>query len=156
MGLQMARRFWEQDDGIFGGHLWSRSLQVGEFSYPSNDYFSKKGVLLGFYGNGGLANLMDQPVAARVEHVLAQSSKVHPQVRAEFERAYAVWWEKVPFSLGAYGRTPAASLLAQLGKPDGRLYIGCAGASPRPAWLEGGIQAAWRTIEALHARAMRA
>ena len=155
MGLQMRRRFWEQDDGIFGGHLWSRSLQLGEFSYPSNDYFSNKGILLGFYGNGGMADLDDRPVAARVEHVLTQASKVHPQMRVEFERAYAVWWEKVPYSLGAYGRTPGQRLLQQLSEPDGRLYIGCAGASSRPAWIEGGIEAAWRTIELLHERAMR-
>ena len=31
MGLQMRRRFWEEDDGIFGGHLFGRSLQLGEF-----------------------------------------------------------------------------------------------------------------------------
>ena len=155
MGLQMGRRFWEEDEGIFGGHLWSRSLQIGEFSYPSNDYFSKKGVLLGFYGNGRMAGLWDQSIQARVGHVLTQSSKVHPQMRAKFEHAYAVWWEKIPYSLGAYGRTPAPSLLAQLSKPDGRIYVGCAGASQRPAWIEGGIQAAWRTVEALHERAMR-
>lgn len=156
MGLQMRRRFWEQDDGIYGGHLWSRSLQVGEFSYPSNDYYSKKGVLLGFYGSGGMAELADQPVAARVEHVLRQVSKVHPQMRPEFEHAYAVWWDKVPYSLGAYGRTPPQSLLERLSRPDRRLFVGCAGASSRPAWLEGGIQAAWRTVEQLHERAMRA
>jgi len=156
MGLQMRRRFWEQDDGIFGGHLWSRSLQLGEFSYPSNDYFSKKGILLGFYGNGGMAGLTDQPVISRVEHVLRQASKVHPQMRQEFQHAYAVWWEKIPFSLGAYGRTPGQDLLTRLSRPDGRFYIGCAGASSRPAWIEGGIQAAWRTVELLHERAMRA
>ena len=156
MGLQMGRRFWEEDDGIFGGHLWSRSLQLGEFSYPSNDYFSKKGILLGFYGNGGMAGLSDTSVEARVRHVLTQSSKVHPQMREELESAYAVWWEKIPYSLGAYGHTPAPSLLAQLSKPDGRFYVGCAGASQRPAWLEGGVQAAWRTVKTLHERAMRA
>jgi len=101
MGLQMARRFWEEDEGIFGGHLWSRSLQLGEFSCPSNDYFSKKGVVLGFYGNGEMAGLSDQSIEARVGHVLTQSSKVHAQMREEFESAYAVWWEKVPYSLGA-------------------------------------------------------
>ena len=74
MGLQMRRRFWEEDDGAFGGHLWSRSLQLGEFSYPSNDYFSPKGVLLGFYGDGHLAGLAEQTVSARVEHVLARLS----------------------------------------------------------------------------------
>ena len=51
MGLAMKRRFWEEDDQIFGGHLYS-NLPLGEFSYPSNDYFSKKGVLLGLYVNG--------------------------------------------------------------------------------------------------------
>jgi len=156
MGLQMRRRFWEEDEGIYGGHLWSRSLQIGEFSYPSNGYFTRKGVLLGFYGNGRMAGLSDLPVQGRVEHVLTQSSKVHPQMREEFESAYAVWWEKIPYSLGAYGRTPPPSRLAQLSKADGRIYIGCAGASQRPAWLEGGIQAAWRTVELLHERAMRA
>ena len=76
--------------------------------------------------------------------------------REESESAYAVWWEKIPYSLGAYGRTPAPILLAQLGKPDDRIYVGCAGARERPAWIEGGIQAAWRTVDALHERAMRA
>lgn len=49
MGLQMKRRFWEEDDRIFGGHLYS-NLPLGEFSYPSNGYFGDKGVLLGSTG----------------------------------------------------------------------------------------------------------
>ena len=155
MGLQMRRRFWEEDDGIFGGHLFGRSLQLGEFSYPSNGYFTDKGVLLGFYGGGNTAGLDEKSVAGRIEHVLTQASKVHPQMREEFETAYAVWWEKVPYSLGAYGRTPPEDRLAQLSKADGRIYMGSAGASSRPAWLQGAIQSAWRTVESLHERAMR-
>jgi monoamine oxidase len=101
MGLQMKRRFWEEDDGIFGGHLYS-DLPFGEFSYPSNDFFAPKGVLLGFYGGGRQANLHEAPVKARIEHVLTHGSKVHPQMRAEFETAYCIWWEKIQYSLGAY------------------------------------------------------
>ncbi|MCH7473933.1 MAG: flavin monoamine oxidase family protein [Gemmatimonadetes bacterium] len=152
MGLQMKRRFWEEDDEIFGGHIFGRSLELGEFSYPSNDYFTEKGVLLGFYGSGGTAGMADMPFAGRIEHVLTQASKVHPQMREEFETAYCVWWDKVPYSLGAYGRTPAPEQLEQLSKADGRIYMGSAGASTRPAWIEGAIQSAWRTIEALHER----
>ncbi|HUF74747.1 MAG TPA: flavin monoamine oxidase family protein [Longimicrobiales bacterium] len=152
MGLQMARRFWEEDEGIYGGHLWSRSLQLGEFSYPSNGYFGPKGVLLGYYGSSAQAGLADMPVAGRVEHVLRQASKVHPQMREEFESAYAVWWEKVPYSLGGYGRTPSRDLLARLGVPDGRIFMGSAGASSDPAWLEGAVESGWRALEALHAR----
>ena len=155
MGLQMRRRFWEQDDGIFGGHLWSRSLELGEFSYPSNDYYTQKGVLLGYYGSGAQAGLADLTVAGRIDHVVSQASKVHPQMRQELESAYAVWWDKVPFSQGAYGRSPSADARAQLAKADGRLYFGSAGTGSRPAWLEGAIQAAWRTVETLHQRVMQ-
>lgn len=152
MGLQMARRFWEEDEGIFGGHLWSRSLQLGEFSYPSNGYFGQKGVLLGYYGSSAQAGLADMSVAGRVEHVVRQASKVHPQMRQELESAYAVWWEKVPYSLGGYGRTPSRDLLERLSVPDGRVYMGSAGASTDPAWLEGAVESGWRALEALHAR----
>ena len=155
MGLQMGRRFWEEDEGIYGGHLWSRSLQLGEFSYPCNDYFADKGVLLGYYGNSAQAGLADLPVSGRIEHVLSQASKVHPQMREEFEAAYCVWWEKIQYSEGAYGRTPSAELLAKLSEPDGRLYIGCAGVSQDPAWMEGAVVSAWRSVEALHSRVMR-
>jgi monoamine oxidase len=155
MGLQMKRRFWEEDDNIFGGHLLARSLSIGEFSYPSNDYFTEKGVLLGFYTGGSTAGLDEMPVRDRVEYVLTQASKVHPQMREEFESAYSVWWNKVPYSLGAYGSTQNAEIRSELAKPDGRIYFGSAGTSARPAWLEGAIQAAWRTTEAVHSRAMQ-
>ena len=155
MGLQMRRRFWEEDEGIFGGHLWSQSLQLGEFSYPSNDFFTQKGVLLGFYGSSQMADLADMPLEARIDHVLTQASKVHPQMREEFESAYCVWWEKVPYSLGAWHSTPRGARLEQLSKADGRIYMGCAGAGSRPAWLEGAVQTAWRTVETLHERVMQ-
>ncbi len=101
MGLQMKRRFWEEDDRIFGGHLYS-NLPFGEFSYPSNGYFGNKGVILGFYGNGQMAGVVNMPVKDRIEHVLMHASKVHPQIRAEYENAYCVFWEKIPYSMGAF------------------------------------------------------
>ena len=121
MGLAMKRRFWEEDDQIFGGHLYS-NLPLGEFSYPSNDYFTQKGVLLGLYANGPVGDLLDQPVKARVEHVLMHASKVHPQIRQEFESAYAVWWRKVKYSQGGYasgvGRARARRSALEGGQPD--------------------------------------
>ena len=125
MGLQMKRRFWEEDDHIFGGHLYS-NLPIGEFSYPSYDYFTKKGVLLGLYANGPVGNLLDQPIAARVEHVLTHASKVHPQIRTEFESAYAVWWRKVKYNEGGYasGPQPRAPRQALEGRQPHRHRLG--------------------------------
>ncbi|MGE3957788.1 MAG: flavin monoamine oxidase family protein [Vicinamibacterales bacterium] len=159
MGLQMKRRFWEEDDRIFGGHLYS-NLPLGEFSYPSNGYFGQKGVLLGFYGNGRMQNLVDMPVKQRVEHVLTHASKVHPQIRTEFESGYAVFWEKVQYSLGAFsagggrGNANGNDRLSIIGRPDGRIYLGCAAVSGDGSWMEGAVGAAWKQVKALHQRAM--
>ena len=112
-------------------------------------------LLLGYYGGGGQTGLSDMSIGERVEHVLSNAAKVHPQIRDEFESAYSVWWEKVPFSLGAYGRTPPEESREMLSRPDGRIYFGSAGTGTRPAWLEGAVQAAWRTVESVHTRAMQ-
>ena len=145
IGLAMKRRFWEEDDRIFGGHLYS-NLPLGEFSYPSYDYFTKKGVLLGLYSNGPIGNLLDQPVQARIEHVLANASKVHPQIRTEFESGYAVFWRKVKYNLGGYASVRGAARrvqLAQDGQPH-RLGSAATTTHSEPDWQEGAIAAGWQ------------
>jgi monoamine oxidase len=156
MGLQMKRRFWEEDDKIFGGHLYS-NLPIGDFAYPSWGYFGNKGVLLGFYGNGQMAGLVNKPIKERIEHVLTQASKVHPQIRTEYEAAYLTWWERTQYSMGAFaagGGGNQADRVAQLGKPDGRIYLGCAAVSGNGGWQEGAVTAAWKQVKQLHERVM--
>ncbi len=130
MGLAMKRRFWEEDDQIFGGHLYS-DLPIGEFSYPSTQYFSRKGVLL-------------------------HASKVHPQIRQEFESAYSVWWKRVEYSRGGYAVAQPARR-AQLSRMENRLLIGSAATTPysQPDWQEGAVSAGWQALTTLHERAMR-
>ena len=156
VGLAMKRRFWEEDEGIFGGHLYS-NLPIGEFSYPSYDYFTKKGVLLGLYANGPVGTLLDQPIAARIEHVLTHASKVHPQIRTEFESAYAVWWRKVKYNMGGYASGRNEARRQQLSKVDTRILLGSAAVTPHsePDWQEGAVSAGWQALELVHARAMR-
>jgi len=156
IGLAMKRRFWEEDEGIFGGHLYS-NLPLGEFSYPSNDYFTRKGVLLGLYANGPVGTLIDQPIAARVEHVLMHASKVHPQMRAEFESAYAVFWKKVKYNMGGYATGRNEARRALLSKIDNRILIGSAATTPHsePDWQEGAVSAGWQALASIHERAMR-
>ena len=157
MGLQMKRRFWEEDDKIFGGHLYS-NLPIGTVSYPSSGFFGDKGVLLGFYGSGQTAGLLNKPIHERIEHVLTHASKVHPQIRAEYETAYCTWWERTPYSLGAFagggGGGGTADRLAVLGKPDGRIFLGCAAISGNGGWQEGAVAAAWKQVKQLHDMAM--
>src|SRR5215510_10043077 len=157
MGLAMKRRFWEDDDQIFGGHLYS-NLPLGEFSYPSSDFFSRKGVLLGLYANAAVGDLSDQPVKARVEHVLTHASKVHPQIRQEFESAYAVWWKRVKYSQGGFATGAAVARREQLSRVENRILIGSAATTPysEADWQEGAVAAGWQALTSLHERAMRA
>lgn len=157
IGLQMHRRFWEEDDGIYGGPTLT-NLPLGQFSYPSNGFCTRKGVLLGFYGNGELSGEDDRPLVElthteRVEHVISHAGRFHPQMREEFETAVSVFWKKIPFSNGAYagGTRP---FLDALNEPDGRLYLGCAAVSESPAWLNGAVSGAWKQVEKLHRRVM--
>jgi len=156
VGLAMKRRFWEEDEHIYGGHLYS-NLPLGEFSYPSYDYFTKKGVLLGLYANGPVGDLLDRTVPQRIEHVLTHASKVHPQIRKEFESAYAVFWKKVPYNEGGYASGRNTERRKTLSTMDNRILIGSAATAPRsePDWQEGAVAAGWQAVETLHARAMR-
>jgi monoamine oxidase len=157
MGLQMKRRFWEEDDQIFGGHLYS-NLPLGEFSYPSYDYFTKKGVLLGLYANGPVGDLIDHTIKERIEHVLTHSSKVHPQIRQAFESAYVVFWKKVKYSMGGYASgARGGTRRTQLSKVENRIVIGSAVTAPysEPDWQEGAVAAGWQALKSIHERAMR-
>jgi monoamine oxidase len=159
IGLQMKRRFWEEDDKIFGGHLYS-NLPVGNVAYPSWGFWGNKGIMLGFYGNGQMSGVVNMPIKGRIEHVLTHVSKVHPQVRTEFETAYCTFWEKTPYSLGAFaggggGGGSTSDRLATLGKPDGRIFLGCAAVSGNGGWQEGAVAAAWKQVKQLHEMAMR-
>ena len=155
LGLAMRRRFWEEDDQIFGGHLYS-DLPIGEFSYPSDGYFSRKGVLLGLYVHTGI--LGSEPMKARVEHVLMHASKVHPQIRQEFESAYGVWWKRLKYSQGGFATGAIAARREQLSRVENRILIGCAATAPasEPDWQEGAVAAGWQALRSLHERAMRA
>lgn len=114
-------------------------------------------MLLGLYANAPVGDLIDRPIKARIDHVLTHASKVHPQIRQEFESAYAVWWRKVKYNQGGYATGSAGARRAQLSKVDNRVIIGSAATAPKsePDWQEGAVSAAWQALTSLHERAMR-
>ncbi|HKB91910.1 MAG TPA: flavin monoamine oxidase family protein, partial [Opitutaceae bacterium] len=92
IGVQFKRRFWEEDDRIFGGISWTNQ-PINEIYYPSHGFFAKKGVLIGYYMFGPASDQVTQMAPAdRIEFALAQGEKIHPQYRAEFENAFSVNW----------------------------------------------------------------
>jgi monoamine oxidase len=102
IGLQFKRRFWEEDDAIYGGISYT-DLPIRQISYPSTDYNSHgKGILLGAYTFGGVNSyeFTAMPPTERVTRAVEYGSQIHPQYHQEFETGIAVAWHRVPFTLG--------------------------------------------------------
>lgn len=159
IGLQFKRRFWEQDEAIYGGMTLTNDPTIGTITYPAWDMHTQKGVLQAYYnfGNGAL-EVSKLSHEDRIEHALAFGSKIHPQYRDEFETGFSVAWHNMPYALGGWS-TPSAHALEEyyprLAEPDGRIYFAGDFLSHVPGWQEGAIEAAWYQIEKLHERASK-
>ncbi len=160
LGLGFNRRFWEEDDWIYGGQSFSNIGELGILGYPDDGYGAKKGAMLGMYNFGtNAAKISAMPFEDRIERALELGSKIHPQMRDEFMSGFSVAWHLEPYSLGAWPsftertRQQAFPILQE---PDGRVYLVGEHLSYVNAWIEGAVQAAWMQVEKLHTRVMQA
>jgi monoamine oxidase len=156
MGLQFGRRFWEEDDFIYGGHSYTDFF--GNISYPSYGYQGQKGVILGYYNFGGTAiRVSDMNQAGRVEYALQNGERLHPgQYREHFETGFSVAWHRVPYSLGGWANwssTARQEAYPILNEPDGRIYLAGEHLSYLTGWMAGAIESAWQQLEKIHQRA---
>jgi monoamine oxidase len=156
IGLQFRRRFWEEDEAIYGGITYT-DLPIWQIGYPSTGYHgSGKGVLLGAYTFGPYAfEFTSLPPEERVKKAVAWGAEIHPQYRDEFENGIAVGWHRVPWALGCYGlwsEEARARHYRDLCTIDGRIALAGEHASYVPAWQEGAILSALDAVQRLHQR----
>ena len=161
VGLQFGRRFWEQDEQIYGGVTYT-DLPIGQISYPSSGYFQDgKGVLLGAY-IWDLRTAMEftsMSPAERIAKSVDYGNQIHPQYRREFEHGMAVAWHRVPSAMGCFGlwtEATRAEHYDNLCAIDGRVVLAGEHASYMPAWQEGAVTSALDAIDRLHRRALAA
>ncbi|HTV96456.1 MAG TPA: flavin monoamine oxidase family protein [Steroidobacteraceae bacterium] len=160
VGLQFKRRFWEEDEQIYGGITYT-DLPITNISYPSCGYFSRgKGVLLGGYLFGvQAAEFTSMPPQERVSKAVEYGSRIHPQYPREFENGISVAWHRAPFTLGCFGMWTEAARARHyddLCRIDGRIVLAGEHASYIPAWQEGALTSALDAIGRLHRRALAA
>src|SRR6204780_3891931 len=105
IGLQFKRRFWEEDEAIYGGISYT-DLPIRQIAYPNSGFNrAGKGVLLGAYLFDG-ANAFEftaMPPAERIARAVEFGARLHPQYTSEFENGIAVAWHRMPFTLGCAG-----------------------------------------------------
>jgi monoamine oxidase len=159
MGIGYRRRFWEEDDWIYGGQSFTNIPELGTIDYPDNDYGAPGGVMLGMYVTGNnAARISSLSYEERVQVALEHNAKIHPQVHDEVISGFSVAWHLEPYSLGAWPSYTARvrqEAMPVLQEPDGRVYLVGEHLSNVNAWIEGASQAAWMQVEKLHQRVMQ-
>jgi len=158
-GLQFKRRFWEEDEAIYGGVTYT-DLPIEQIAYPSTGLNSGgKGVLMGAYSLNRPASyeLTALPPDERVRRIVELGRHIHPQYRTEFETGVAVAWHRVPFALGCAADWSDEARLRHyddLCQLDGRIMLAGEHVSYLPSWQEGAILSALDAIARLHRRVM--
>ncbi|MFC7704750.1 flavin monoamine oxidase family protein [Plastorhodobacter daqingensis] len=154
VGLEFDRRFWEEDEQIFGGITYT-DLPISMISYPSNDYFRRgSGVLLGAYSWGATSYQFNAlPPEDRIARALDYGAQIHPQYRDHFTSGVAVAWHRVPWVMGCYGiwQDKAAQYQDAVAM-DRRVVMAGEHLSYLPAWMEGAILSSLDAISRLHDR----
>jgi len=154
VGLQFKRRFWEEDEQIYGGITYT-DLPITNIGYPNTGFFSSgKGVLLGAYIWGlNAMEFTSMTPAERVAKVVEYGSRIHPQYTKEFDNGIAVAWHRSPFTMGCYGMWSTATRAKHyddLCKIDGRIALAGEHASFIGGWQEGAVTSSLDAIGRLH------
>jgi monoamine oxidase len=153
MGIQFKRRFWEEDDQIFGGAS-KTDMDIAQIIYPSSGYLTQKGVCVGYYLQGQSGRpIGDRPPDQRLAIALEQGSKIHPQYKDEFDTAFSVAWHRVKWSYGSWSNLAAANRRI-LNEPEGRLFL-AGDHMNMNAWMQGAFESARQTATQIHARAAK-
>jgi monoamine oxidase len=161
MGLEMNRRFWEEDDFIYGGHSFT-DQEIGLISYPNNNMFQDgPAVLLGAFARDlGAFRLAGMTPEQRIEVALAQGSVIHPaSYRKEFRTGASVAWSRVPWTLGCCARWNEETRKQHyqtLVAMDRRIVLAGEHASYVGCWMEGALLSSLDAITRLHKRALSA
>ena len=155
------RRFWEQDDNIFGGGTYT-DLPTGTTWYPSDNAAGRDprisaapAVFLASSTWGQTARrLATLPHAQRSALALTHLSRVHPQLARQGEvRRTASWsWDNHRWNGGAFAWfTPGqwSELHRHVIAPEGRIYFAGEHASLSHTWMQGSLESALVAVRAI-------
>ncbi len=153
------RRFWETDDGIFGGGTYA-DLPTGTTYYPADNAEKRDGkisagpgVLLASYSWGQNARrLAALDPKTQEEVVLGQLARIHPQLAQDkIVRRTAAWsWDSHPNSAGAFAwylPNQFETLHQAIMEPEGRIILAGEHASLTHTWMQGALESGVRAVE---------
>ncbi len=155
IGLQFNRRFWEEDEGIYGG-ITHTNNELTQIFYPNNNYLSKKGILIGLYNfNDKAKRFGDLTYKEREALALQKGGLIHPQYQQAFEHSFSVNWQQTKYSQGGwavYNESERKGVYQALLKPDGNVYFAGEHLTHWNAWMAGAFLSARSVVNDIHAK----
>ena len=153
--LQFRRRFWEEDEGIFGGGTVT-DLPIRNVFYPEHGRDTGRGVVLASYTWSEDAQRWGSlPAEERVAQALEDLAHIHPQAPGEYEVGASKMWHDDPNAGGAFAlfEPGQQSLLHDhIVAPEGRVYFAGEHASLAHAWIQGAIESGLSAAAAINSR----
>lgn len=151
--FQCRRRFWEEDDGIFGGGTIT-DLPIRAVWYPDHGRETGRGVLLASYTWSEDAQRWGSLAPAdRIVQALENLTVIHPQAAREFEVGVSYMWHDDEFAGGAFALFDPGQqrlLYDAIVAPEGRIHFAGEHASLAHAWIQGAIESGLRAALAIH------
>ncbi len=156
MGMQFKRRFWEEDEMIYGG-ITHTNNELYQLFYPSNDYHSHKGLLIGYYNfNERAERIGELNYADREKLAFVKGKLIHPQYEQEYEgKSFSVSWHKTKYTLGGwaiYSEEERQRNYRYLLEPDRQVYLAGEHLSYLNGWMAGAFESARAVVTDLHNR----
>jgi monoamine oxidase len=151
--FQCRRRFWEQDEGIFGGGTLT-DLPVRNIYYPEHGRETGRGVLIASYTWAQDAQRWQSLSRDdRITQALEDVAAIHPQIVQEFEVGYSHMWHDDEFAGGAFALfEPEQQTLLHKAiiQPEGRIHFAGEHAALSHRWIQGAVESGLRAALEIH------
>jgi len=151
--FQCKRRFWEEDDGIFGGGTLT-DTPVRNIYYPEHGRETGRGVLIASYTWAQDAQRWQSlSKEDRLTQALEDVAEVHPQVLKEFEVGFSHMWHDDEFAGGAFAlfEPEQQTLLHEsIIQAEGRIHFAGEHAALSHRWIQGAVESGVRTALEIH------
>ena len=163
-GFQAKRRFWEEDDQIYGGISWT-TRDITQIWYPAAGFHQPTGIVIGAYiwNNEICDRIAAMPIKERLQKAVEDGKAIHPNYDNELnlDTGVSVAWSKIPYSLGGWmewSEEARATAYKTLLKPDESIYFAGEHMSYLTGWQEGAILSAHDAVRGISVQlqAMRA
>ena len=158
VAFEAERRWWELDDGIYGGISWT-GRDITQLWYPSHGFHGRGGVLLGAYiwATAPALRFAARTPEERASAAVDDGERLHPGYGRRVRSGVSVAWSKIPYSLGAWIEWDAmpggrADVYPVLLAGDGPFYLAGEHMSYITAWQEGAVQSAHYALERIAER----